>query len=152
MYGELLANSDGVRGDCGVSPGSCGVKEAEIGASHPHLSAEVKSRGETWLLFSEIGALDTVASTVLRDFYSSSLTSRLSHLHGCVGHYRIYFALSFPEVHFLRRHFPRECSVIAEISQKWVEGMVSAGESAFFSAHLPLGSFRHFEKTATTGI
>lgn len=51
MYGELLANSDGVRGDCGVSPGSCGVKEAEIGASHPHLSAEVKSRGETWLFF-----------------------------------------------------------------------------------------------------
>lgn len=51
MYRELLANSDGVRGDCRVSSGSHGVKEAAIGASHPHLSAEVKSRSETWLFF-----------------------------------------------------------------------------------------------------
>lgn len=119
VEGDLLANSSGVREDCGVSPGSPGVKEEAIGASHPHPSAEVKSRSETWLFISEIGALDTVASTVLRDSCSSSLTSRLSCLHGCVGHYRIYFPLNFPEpteVHFLRRSFPRECSVIAKRS------------------------------------
>lgn len=110
VYGELPAKSGGVRGDCRINPGSCG-------ASHPHLSAEVKSRSEAWLFFSEIGALDTVASTILRDFYSSSLTFRLSHLHGYVGHYKIYFPLSFPEptdVHFLGKCFPRECSVIAK--------------------------------------
>lgn len=75
VYGELLSNSGGVREDCRVTPGSPGLKEADIGASHPHLSAEVKSRSETCLSFSEIGALDTVASTVLRESYSSSLTS-----------------------------------------------------------------------------
>lgn len=51
VYGELLANSDGVRGDCRVSPGSYGVKETVIGASHPHLSAEVKTRSETYFFF-----------------------------------------------------------------------------------------------------
>lgn len=53
MYGELLANSSGVRGDSRVTPGGHGVKEAEIAVSHPHLSAQVEVKGmsETQLFF-----------------------------------------------------------------------------------------------------
>lgn len=56
MYGELLASSRRVRGDRRVTPGGCGVKEAEIAVSHPLLSAEVEIKGmnETRLFSSEI--------------------------------------------------------------------------------------------------
>lgn len=94
------------------------------------------------VVFSEIGAPDTVARTVLRDFYSSSLTSKLSHLHGCVGHDKIYFCLSFPEpteVPFLRRCFPRECSVIAKRSHRnGLKGWCQQEWSAFFLHVSPL--------------
>lgn len=45
VYGELLANLSGVRGDSRVTPGGHGVREAEIAVSHPHLSAQVEVKG-----------------------------------------------------------------------------------------------------------
>lgn len=150
VFGELLANSDGVREDLEI----VGWRKQRLVPLT--LISLLRSRVGVRGCFLEIGALDTVASTVLRDFYSSSLTSRLSHLHGCVGHYKIYFPLSFPEpteVHFLRRYFPGECSVIAKRSHRsGLKGWCQQKRSAFFSAHLLLASHRHFDKTATTGI
>lgn len=68
MYDELLANSRRVRGDHRVTPGGCGVKEAEIAVSHPHLLALISTSAmsETRLFFSEIGTLDIVSRAVFR--------------------------------------------------------------------------------------
>lgn len=58
MYGELLANSSGVRGDSRVTPGGHGVTEGEIAVSHPHLQVEVEVKGmsERWLCFLKLDA------------------------------------------------------------------------------------------------
>lgn len=140
VYGELLANSSGARGDSRVTPGDHGVKEAEIAASHPHLSAEVEVKGmsETWLLFLtlELWTLWPVKS--LGDFYSSSLSSRLACLaQQCRSLQNLFSTqLRFPEpieVHFLRKCFPREFSVIAKRSYRnGLKGWCWQQRSTFF--------------------